>query len=191
MIHLPHSKRIRDGRIYMVIATCIILVVAFLGLCLARGWIRNTVFPAIAPTFARHSLDTAMREGAASVRVAGAMTESGSTSSQARKCSLDNAEGLHMTADCESYVRTALPAGAQSDTGLSRSVEQLKASGWNVTEFDTPSETYDRAQVYALRDYDSAHCVLILVATPSGGSAGNAQYKGISSLHCDYLVSIF
>ena len=77
-----------------------------------------------------------------------------------------------------------------SDTRLTQAVDRLKSSGWTINEFDTPTVTYNRAQVYALRSYGSVDCTLALVAIPKRDSS-HPDYNGTSTLNCDRLVSVF
>jgi multisubunit Na+/H+ antiporter MnhG subunit len=150
----------------VIIAVCVLIVVALLGSYAARGWVRKTVFPAIAQPFARHSIGAAMRDSKVSLQAAGVIAKADTNARQKMTCSLDWAERLYISAVCEAYATADLAAGAQSTNGLRQAVARLKYSGWAISEFDTSD---DLVQVYALKDYGPVHCSFSLAASPTIG----------------------
>ena len=84
------------------------LAVIVLVALLARGWIRQTAFPSIAPTFADHSVNAAIRKSKESLQTAEIMTKGDVTSDQRMSCSLNRASGcISCLPTARSRVRSA------------------------------------------------------------------------------------
>lgn len=184
-----HVKRPLSANV-LIGATVVVLTLLTAYLC--RSWIRATAFPAVAPIFARHSLNTAMDMGIANLQAAGIIARTDTNSGQTVKCSPDEADHFYTRAYCESSATASLVVGIRSGSGLRQAVGRLQSRGWTMGSFDTPFVTSTASsanfRTYELRDYGSVHCQVTMLLTPKG-TTSNVTYEGTATLYCYRLIA--